>query len=184
MVRSEVPQSLNAGELPSNSGVGGYMVGEEEPGCLGWEVSAVNPAARRRPGGIWNEDLLPVLDWEAPMHRVVIPTATRELLGISEDVLRWSSFKHERALIDHPRDLKYINDPTRWLAGPKFVGRDKRKGRERDLIVIASDDHRWVKIVLGFNNLSGRHQMVTIYATGDEKILRKWIRQMVPIGSE
>ena len=148
------------------------------------ETHPANPRVRRDENGIWGGAEVAVMPWEDPGARVVVPAATKARLGISEDVLRWSTAKHDRVRIEHAHDARYIDDPTRWLATAWFIGRDTSAGRERDLIVIAHDERRWIKIVVGYNALSKGYQMVTIYATGSEKTLRKWMRNIAPMRME
>jgi hypothetical protein len=37
------------------------------------ETHPLNPGARRQRGGYWNEDTLPITEWETSERRVVVP---------------------------------------------------------------------------------------------------------------
>lgn len=148
------------------------------------ETHPANPRVRRDKNGVWGGAEVEIMPWENPNARVVVPASTKAQLGISEDVLRWSTAKHDRVCKAHAHDARYIDDPTRWMTRARFVGRDTSVGRERDVIVIAEDERRWVKIVVGYNAQSRGYQMVTIYATGSEKTFRKWLRNIAPMREE
>lgn len=51
------------------------------------EVSPYNSRARRAKGGIWNGDVLPIMEWEAAEHRMVVPEDLQRALGIDTPVL-------------------------------------------------------------------------------------------------
>lgn len=63
-------------------GRGSWLLREdrEDDDTLG-AASPVNPAAVRGPSGIWNEESLPVTEWEAAEHRVVLPQSLQKALG-------------------------------------------------------------------------------------------------------
>src|SRR5665811_2136579 len=73
------------------------------------EVNLYNPAARRHPGGIWNEEALPVAVWEDAEHRVVLPKDLQQALGIDAPVLRWSAAKRELVLHQRPKPVSYTH---------------------------------------------------------------------------
>lgn len=54
------------------------------------QVSPVNPAAVRGPSGIWNEETLPIMEWEVPEQRKVIPKSVQHSIRRSAAVIRVS----------------------------------------------------------------------------------------------
>jgi hypothetical protein len=66
------------------------------------EVSRFNANAIRGPNGIWNEETLPVLEWEAAEYRIVLPLDLQMGLELEQPTLRWEADKRLRAYTKHP----------------------------------------------------------------------------------
>ncbi len=80
------------------------------------EVSRHNRDAMRGEHGIWNEDSLPVTEWEIPEQRVVVPAQLTEYLPANmSPVLRWDREKYDTVVQEHSRDLPVIRDLSRHL---------------------------------------------------------------------
>jgi hypothetical protein len=81
---------------------------ERSPGGFGrpGEISPYNPNAVRGPNGMWNEETLPVMEWEAAEHRVVVPLHLQVALGLEVAVLRWASVKYLKVVRDHHQRIE------------------------------------------------------------------------------
>lgn len=87
-------------------------------------VSPNNPHARRVVGGIWNEDVLPIAEWEAAEQRVVLPEDLQRALGLDTPVLRWDREKYETVAQGHNRDLPVIRDVSQYLNRWAYYGEE------------------------------------------------------------
>ncbi len=86
------------------------------------EVSPHNARARRVKGGIWNEDVLPIVEWEAAEHRVVLPQDLQQALGIATPVLRWDKAKLAKVRRVHPEVNEILPAITEFMALWTFAG--------------------------------------------------------------
>lgn len=85
------------------------------------EVSRFNPDAVRGPNGIWNEETLPVLDWEDAAHRIVLSADLQRNLGLVQPVLRWQRDKRLRAFQKHLRIAHLgFSDAGFWAEWERF----------------------------------------------------------------
>lgn len=124
------------------------------------EVSRFNPSAVRGPNGIWNEETLPVLEWEAAEYRVVLPAWLQEALGISVPVLRWSRAKRALVLTRHGDVGLRLVRLTELLNGVEWAGREPREAASWRIMF--RDERRWFQAIIGEDKL-GRTNMVTVY---------------------
>jgi hypothetical protein len=150
-----------------------------EPDAPGWypgEISALNPGAIRGPHGIWNEETLPVLEWESPLHRVVIPYALQLALNLEVPVLRWSSFKRDRIIREHAADTEVIETINRYLPNVRIAGPDPRPNR-REFLAFFEANERWYRAVFGIDR-SGSVNIVSVYGTNKPPEIRRWVRDM------
>lgn len=88
---------------------------------LAGEVSRFNPDAIRGPHGIWNEDTLPVLEWEAAEYRIVLPADLQRGIGLSRPILRWESVKLHDVIDKHPTIGAFdFTDAAFWARWERF----------------------------------------------------------------
>ncbi|MCO5227407.1 MAG: hypothetical protein M9934_03840 [Thermomicrobiales bacterium] len=138
----------------------------------------VNSAVHRGPDGIWGSESLKIEHWEYTSARVVIDQALADDIGMDIPVLRRSSAKWETMKRDHPKDVKYIDNPELWIANRFFAGPDPREGKQGTWIVLARDGDTVVRIAIGPSRSSGGYSLATVYATRDDKEIRRWKRHM------
>ncbi len=82
----------------------------------------LNPNARRGPNGIWNEDTLPIMEWEIPHERVVLPVDRQEALGLPAPVLRWKAEKLAKVKRKHAETANLTMSVTDLLTEWEFAG--------------------------------------------------------------
>lgn len=143
------------------------------------EISPYNPRAHRLPGGIWNEDELPVLEWEAAEHRVVLPEDLQRVLKIETPVLRWARSKRDRVFREHGYLADLLNDPASGLARWEYAGLDSRLTSKEDIapfLVFAQRGDMWIKMVFGMSR-TGSMNFVSLYGTTRERDIRRWRKQ-------
>ena len=125
------------------------------------EISSFNREAIRGPNGIWNELLLPVMEWEAPEHRVVLPESLVTSLSLPvSPVLRWNTHKYRDVTMKHSRDIHVIQNLSRYLFEWQFHGEEagERSGNQR--ILFQDEMGRWYAVRIG--PLQGSDNMITI----------------------
>lgn len=137
---------------------------EDEEGLPG-EVSPVNPAAIRGPSGIWNEETLPVMDWEAPEHRVVLPEELLIAWGIPTPVLRWSREKLIRVQETRPRDAHVVRELSRYLERWMVIGEEAGFYRGNIRILLQDEVGRWCAVSVG--ELQGSYNVITVIGGSD-----------------
>lgn len=143
------------------------------------EVSPYNSRARRVPGGIWNEDVLPVVEWEAAEHRVVLPEDLQHVLSIEAPVLRWARGKRERVFRERRHVTFLLDDPTSTLARWRAAGPDFRNPGEADpppFLVFARESEMWIKAVFGLSR-EGSMNFISLYGTTRERDINRWRKQ-------
>ena len=133
------------------------------------ETHPLNPGARRRRGGYWNEDSLPVTEWETPAQRVVVPQHLQQYLGATPAVLRWSAVKFHRVLVDHAHDKQVIQNLSRYLDRWAYAGRERKQEHFR--VLFQDEDERWYSCTIG--ELLGSHNVVTVFGSSARDFLPK-----------
>lgn len=135
------------------------------------EVSSYNSRARRVRGGIWNEHVLPVMEWEAAEHRVVLPRDLQDALGIDTSVLRWASKKYLSVTEKHERDLHVVRDLSCYLNDWAYFGEesDPRLGNAR--ILFQDEINRWYAVSIG-PDVSGSVDVITVSGSARKKFLQ------------
>jgi hypothetical protein len=135
-----------------------------------WEVSPFNPDARRQPGGFWNEDTLPVTEWEIPEHRVVLPADLQAALGLGVSVLRWRRSKHEQVSVDHgqPIEQRVRRNLSAWLTRWERAGTEP--GKLETWRVFFRENERWIVVVIGRDREESLN-VVTVYSPSDKNYL-------------
>lgn len=126
------------------------------------EISAINPAASRVRGGIWNEHILPVMEWEAAEHRVVLPIHLQLSLGLEAPVLRWDRQKYERVIREHARDLPVIRDISRYLNDWQYHGNETGYHPENRRILFQDESGRWYAASIG--SLHDSENIITVFS--------------------
>jgi len=150
-------------------------MGEGE-GCPG-EVSPVNSAAVRGPNGIWNEETLPVMEWEVVESRVVIPVdLQRSFKFESPAVLRISDKKLRRMNIDRPQDQHVLRELSHYLEAWRFHGEEvHRPGNQR--ILIQDESGRWYAVSIGPDR-NGSHNVITLIGGSDRDYFQNRLNGM------
>ncbi len=131
---------------------------------------------RRRfagPGGYWNEDPLPVTDWEVPAERVVLPEHLQHRLGGGVPaVLRWDEEKFNLVMSKHKRDRDVILKLTQRLDGWRYLGKERGSPNLRALF--QDEQERWYSLTVG--ELQGSYNVVTVFGGSDKRFLDKRLR--------
>lgn len=150
------------------------MPDDEPMQSVEMEISPINPRAHRIPGGIWNEDTLPILDWEAPQHRVVISEDLQHVCGVDVPVFRWAKSKYQRVLERHsqPIELRVIQNLSEHMAGWRFAGLEP--GKADIWRVFFQVEYRWCVAVLG-RDRNESHNVITIHSPSDRNYLQNMI---------
>jgi hypothetical protein len=132
------------------------------------EVSPLNPAARREVGGVWNEDNLPILEWEIAEERVVLPEDLQILLGLETPVLRWRRSKYEQVMVDHdqPIEQRARRHLSAWLSRWERAGAEP--GKSETWRVFLREAGRWVVVVIG-RDREGSLNLITVHSPSDKK---------------
>jgi len=90
------------------------------------ETHPLKSAVTRRPQGYWNEDSLPVTDWEVPTECVVLPEHLQHRLGAEmPPVLRRDAEKFDLVMIKHQRDKAVILNLSQRLDSWTYLGRER-----------------------------------------------------------
>jgi hypothetical protein len=127
--------------------------------------------------GIWNEDALPVTEWEAPEQRVVVPAGLRESLILPVPaVLRWDEEKYRLTISQRQRDLPVIRDLSRYLANWQYHGEERspRSGNQR--ILFQDETGRWYAVSIG--PLQDSTNVITVIGGSDKRYLGNRLRGM------
>jgi hypothetical protein len=149
-------------------------VDEEEPSSPAWESSGVYLAARRRPGGVRNEDVLPILEWGAVEHRIVLPEALQRTLMIPAPGVRWARAKRERVVAQHaqPVERRILEHPTSHLAAWRKAGLEP--GKTDVWRVFFRVEGRWCVAVIG-RDRNDSYNMVTMHRPSSRSYLRNML---------
>lgn len=152
-------------------------VGEGEASSGELETSDVNPAARRVPNGIWNEEEMPVLDWEAAAFRVVLPADLQRILGWPTPVLRWSAVKLEAIAVRHHRDMRVAAELNVYLRNWMWVGEEPHPHEGQYRILFHGENRRWYALTVG-RDRRGSYNVVTVFGGSDHGFLRNRLRHL------
>lgn len=136
---------------------------DDEEGRPG-DVSPVNPGAVRGPTGIWNEETLPVTEWESPEHRVVVPTLLQSVLNLEQSVLRWSQEKLDTITSKRPELVHIIENLDSELNGWQWIGIEKDTGYTRVLFI--GSNQRYYALTLG-EDRNGSWNAITIVGSSN-----------------
>ncbi len=127
------------------------------------------------PGGVWNEDELPVLEWEAAEHRVVLPESLQRSLGINVPVLRWDREKYTAVAMGHHRDRHVIQNVSRYMAVWAYHGEEiARPGNMR--VLFQDEAGRWYAASLGPRQ--GEYTFITLFGGSDQGFRDNRLRGM------
>lgn len=138
------------------------------------ESHPLNPMAIRGQNGFWNEDTLPVMEWESAEYRVVLPLALQESMGIAQPVLRWSAEKRAAVLSRHARDVHIVQDISGYLGGWRFYGTESKSGYRR--ILFQDERGRWYAASIG--ELQGSYNMITVFGSRSPEFLRNRLKRL------
>jgi hypothetical protein len=135
-----------------------------------------NPAAVRGPHGIWNEETIPVTEWEAPPYPVVLPTSLLpHLPGGMSPVLRWGRDKLLTVRRDHARDFAVIQELSRYLENWQYFGEERRRP-DRYRILFPDENGRWYSVTIGPPLRS--NNIVTVFGNPDPGFVANRLRGM------
>lgn len=129
------------------------------------------------PGGIWNEDELPVLEWEAAEHRVVLPDDLQRVLGIGKPVLRWSVKKYRAVVGTHNRDLHVVHDLARYLARWEYAGEETGVHEGNWRVLVRDEIGRWYAVSIG-TDATGSMNVITLVGSGTRGFLSNRLRSL------
>lgn len=130
-------------------------------------ASRFNPDAVRGPHGIWNEETLPVLEWEAPEYRMVVPIQLQRSLVLNvQPVLRWATKKLLDVIAKHHVEPMVVADLTRLLDGWAFHGEETGSYSGNQRILFQNDAGRWYALSVGTDR-SGSYNAVTLINSSD-----------------
>ena len=145
------------------------------------EISPYNARAVAGPHGIWNEETLPVTEWEAPECRVVIPGHLQMSLHLKVPaVLRWADAKYREVEARHARDMAIINDLTRYLDGWQLHGLETGAKAGKELVLFADEQGRWYSVSIGVDR-NGSYNIVTAFGSSQRAFMRRCLRDLVEV---
>jgi hypothetical protein len=144
----------------------------------------LNPDARLGPDGIWNDLVLPVMEREAPLQRVVVPHSLLHMLDPPlAPVLRWDAEKYLAVIARHDRDRHVCDNLSRYLDRWEYVGievvSDPWETRLPTLTyrVLLRDEHeRWYAISMG--SLPGSDNVITVIGSARKAFLGNRLRNL------
>lgn len=125
------------------------------------DINPHNRDAIRGPNGFWNEHLLPIMAWEDPAQRVVLPATLVASLPLPiSPVLRWDAAKYRDVLAKHERDRQVIANLTEHLGAWSYHGEetDEHAGNQR--VLFQDETGRWYAVSIG--PLGDSDNMITI----------------------
>ncbi len=127
-----------------------------------YEFHPHNAAVVRTLDGVWMEDYLPILDWEDPAQRLVLPADLHASLAPAiPPVLRWADQKFRIVLQKHPDDRDIIHSLSNHMVHWRFHGQETGTyaGNQRILIQVTN---RWYAVSIGTDE-NGSHNVVTVF---------------------
>lgn len=138
------------------------------------ETSPYNRRVHRVAEGVWNDDELPVLEWEAAEHRVVLPEDLQRVLGIDVPVLRWARAKRGRVVQTHdqPNERRRAERLSFCLSTWIHAGRDRSKPATWH--VFFEEAGRGTPVILG-RDANGSVNVITLYSPSRPNTLRNRI---------
>lgn len=146
-------------------------MGDDEPSQSGEiEINPINPKAHRIPSGVWNEDVLPVLEWEVAEHRVVLPEDLQPVLACPVPVLRWASIKYRSVVAKHERDRPVIENLDGYLNEWEWVGEETGAYIGQHRVLIQDDMQRWYTVTIG-EDRNGSYNIITVFGGSDRGFL-------------
>lgn len=149
-----------------------------KPNRLAGAVSSLNPDAVRGPNGIWNEESLPVLEWEAAVYRVVVPAQLQQSLVLRvPPVLRWSTKKYLDVMAKHHIKPEVVADLSRFLDGWAFHGEETGSYRGNQRVLFQDDGGRWYALSIGADR-SGSYNAVTLISSSDPSFVGNRLRTL------
>lgn len=145
------------------------------------ETHPFNDTVTRKPGGIWGEAVLPILEWEIAERRVVVPTGLQASLTLpTPAVLRWAAVKYRNVTIKHDRDRVVANSLSPYLEQWVFHGEElgPKPGYQR--ILFQDENRRWYAVSIGPDR-NGSHNMITVMGSTESNFVRNRLRGMTNV---
>ena len=150
------------------------MTGKEA--CRQRETSLVNAQAVRGSSGIWNEETLPVTEWEIPEHRVVLSQDLQRSLNLETPVLRMSEVKYRRIHDSRPQDRHILRELSRYLSNWDCHGNEAgRPGNHR--VMLQDERRRWYAVSIGPDK-NRSYNVVTVIGGSDAGFLQNRLNEM------
>ncbi len=114
------------------------------------DINPHNHAAIRGPSGFWNEHLLPIMAWEDPAQRVVLPATLVASLKLPiSPVLRWDAGKYRDVVTKHRRDRQVIASLTEYLNDWRYHGEETGEHAGNQRILFQDGTGRWYAVSIG-----------------------------------
>jgi hypothetical protein len=140
----------------------------DEPG----DVHPHNPAAIRGPNRIWNEDALPITDWEVPEYRVVVPADLQSIIRLPVPVLRVSRNIHVKQITKHADTRVYYEQLSqilaRWTHWRQKVNQSGAVVDEWEIVqFIREDEDVWPLLTAIGPDKSGSWNLITNHRKND-----------------
>ncbi|MBA2469453.1 MAG: hypothetical protein H0V37_08610 [Chloroflexia bacterium] len=97
------------------------------------EQSPYNIAAVKSVSSIWNEDTIPVVPWEEPTQRKVLPKHVQEYIGAIDPIIRVPKEIHTKEIGKHASSLRMYDNLELFLDAWTHRGFSDH----------GNGDHRW-----------------------------------------
>ncbi|HWV23377.1 MAG TPA: hypothetical protein VNZ58_04235 [Thermomicrobiales bacterium] len=141
-------------------------------------TKSTNPDAVRGPSGIWNENILPVVEWEAAEHRVVLPSDLQHALGIATPVLRWDRSKREAVLREHLHDAAVIHAINDHLLTWTEAGSERDKPENHRILFTV--ERRFYAVSIG-KRRDGSDSIIIVFGSSSRSFRSNRLRGMVNV---
>ena len=135
--------------------------GKKRAGGAG-QRHALNVAVELGDDGYWGTEQVPILEWESPEHRVVLPATLQAVLGLPSPVLRWAREKVQQVQVRHAHPTEVIQRRaiSERLDAWEYAGPQPGKGNTWHVFFV--EDGRWTLAVIGRDQTSS-YNFVTMY---------------------
>lgn len=128
--------------------------------------------------GIWGGDDLPILRWESPHQRVVLPTSLADVLPVNTPVTRWSAEKLEALAEKRPDVIEVVNRLSEELVNWSVAGIENHTGNWRVLFV--GSDKRFYAVSFGVD-ATGSWNAITIVGSSKPSFWRNRTQRLTDV---
>ncbi len=130
--------------------------------------------------GVWGGKDLPVLSWEDPKARVVVPSVLQEAPGVDASVLRWSKTKHQTVQGKHGDTAVDASSLSSWLEAFDHYGKHPDYPEGRWVIFCKDDDDKYRRAIIG-NDKNGSLNVISNYRQRPDQVAayikRPWVKK-------